>query len=149
MPLELLERPAFECLDYVRIRWIRKHDISAGMEHLSLLKVANLDFTPYVLRALSPLELNALHTKLLDGIFMCRQAGVLDVRLKDDGSVSIALVTLVELHSALEIHRVNDSPVFDYCLRIHPDDVFADCQGGTSQSRSDGEPLPVILGNGC
>ena len=128
MSFELLKCPPLERLDYIWIRWIWKHDVPTRIEHLGLLQVAYLDFTPYVLRPLSPLEFNALHIQLLDGVFMYPQARVLDVRLKDDCPVSIALVTLVEFNPALEIHRVNDSAVFDYCLGVHADDVLADGQ---------------------
>ncbi len=101
MSLELLECTPLERLDHIWIRWIWKHDVPTRIEHLGLLQVAYLDFTPYILCPLSPLEFNALYPKFFDDIFMYRQAGVLDVCLNDDGSVAVALVILVEFYSAL------------------------------------------------
>ncbi len=128
MSLELLECSTLERLNHIWICWIGKYDVAARIEHLGLLQVAYLNFTPYVLRPLSPLEFNALHPKFFDGILMYRQAGVLDVCLNDDGSVTVALVILVEFHSALQIHGINHSAVFDYSFRIHTDDILADGQ---------------------
>ena len=147
MALELLESAALESLDHVRVGRVGQHDVAALVEDLGLLQVADLHLAADVLGPLAPFQLHALDAELLDGVLLDAQPGVLDVGLDDDRAVAVALVVLVELDAALQVHGVDDPAVLDDRLGVHADDVLADGQAGAGEGRADGQPFPVVLGD--
>jgi len=75
------------------------------------------------------------------------QTGVFNIGLDDNGAPAVALMIFEEADSALEIDRVQHAVFFNLRFDVHADDVFSNREPGAGKGRTDGQSLPVVLGD--
>ena len=147
MPFEFLDRPFLVCFLDHGVFGIRIHDVSSFFELQSPFYCGELNFSPYVFRALSPFRLDRFHSQLKH-VFRNSEPSVFNVILDHDRAAAI-MPFLVALDPPVHFRGFHDPAVLDLAVRVHPADVLAYHHHCAADSRSDRGVLPVYAGHIC